>query len=121
MFSVLLRKTVVHLGYSPVQLVLVSCLFIISSFLTRSLAVPNCAEYSTCNSCATQNECAWCASENSCVLYSEAFSKDCRGVVFDAPCPSSYVTGEFVNIVVDQLMLTHTFRKHNCWEFDRSC
>lgn len=57
--------------------------------------VPNCSGYLDCGSCAQKDDCAWCASENTCVTLSEAYSKDCRGLVFDLPCPDTYVSGIF--------------------------
>ena len=57
------------------------------------LAIPNCIENVDCFSCASKEECAWCASENVCTTISEAFSKDCSGLVFEPPCPSNYVAG----------------------------
>lgn len=58
-----------------------------------SLEVPNCGGFLDCGSCAQKEACAWCASENVCVTISEAFSRDCGGLVFDLPCPDSYVSG----------------------------
>jgi len=49
-----------------------------------------------CNGCAKQDHCAWCASENVCTTISEAFSKDCRGLVFEPPCPENYVAGKVI-------------------------
>ncbi len=46
-----------------------------------------------CSSCASQEQCAWCASDNLCTTMSEAFSKDCRGLVFELPCPANFVAG----------------------------
>lgn len=60
-------------------------------------AVPNCQDYLDCESCAVQDECAWCASENVCTTQADAFSRDCRGLVFDLPCPANFVAGEFVS------------------------
>ena len=54
--------------------------------------IPTC-DASDCHTCALKDECAWCASENLCTTISEAFSKDCRGLVFEPPCPQNYVTG----------------------------
>ncbi len=64
--------------------------------------VPNCGDYSDCGGCAGQSECAWCASETECMTISEAFSRDCRGLVFEPPCPSSYVSD---NIIVGNLIV----------------
>lgn len=58
--------------------------------------VPNCGDYVDCNSCASQEQCAWCASDNMCTTMSEAFSKDCRGLVFDLPCPANFVAGNYL-------------------------
>jgi len=46
-----------------------------------------------CSSCASQEQCAWCASENTCLTISDAFSSDCRGIVFETPCPTDYLSG----------------------------
>jgi hypothetical protein len=71
-------------------------------YLLFNLVVPRCGEYVDCLSCASDSECAWCASENQCTTIGEAFSMDCRGLVFDPPCPSSYVSD---NIVVGNLIV----------------
>jgi hypothetical protein len=55
--------------------------------------VPNCEDYVECGTCAKMDSCAWCASENVCTTISKAFSKDCSGLVFELPCPDSYITG----------------------------
>ena len=65
------------------------------SFFTIFIEIPNCGGFLDCGSCAQKEACAWCASENICVTISEAFSKDCGGLVFDLPCPDSYVSGIF--------------------------
>ncbi|CAM9928839.1 unnamed protein product, partial [Ectocarpus sp. 8 AP-2014] len=52
---------------------------------------PRCGEYPECTTCAEDEDCAWCASEGACVTVSEIFSTDCRGTVFDLPCPTSFV------------------------------
>ena len=41
--------------------------------------------------CAAMEDCAWCASEKKCMTVGEIFSTDCRGTVFDLPCPSSFI------------------------------
>lgn len=55
---------------------------------------PRCSEYPGCSPCAEDEDCAWCASADSCMTVSEIFSIDCRGTVFDLPCPDSFVAGE---------------------------
>jgi hypothetical protein len=67
----------------------------IYSYFKIVVEVPNCGGFLDCGSCAQKEACAWCASENTCVTISEAFSKDCGGLVFDLPCPDSYVSGMF--------------------------
>lgn len=62
-------------------------------FLIYFEEIPKCGEFVDCGSCAQEESCAWCASESVCITLSQAFSKDCRGLVFDPPCPSSYVPG----------------------------
>ena len=61
---------------------------------------PTCSELNDCNNCAIVDDCAWCASANKCMTVSEVFAKDCRGTVFDSPCPDSFVG---VNRVVGNL------------------
>ena len=65
---------------------------------------PTCGEYDSCSSCASADDCAWCASENTCLTVSEVFSQNCRGTVFDVPCPASFVGVNRVigNLVVEQ-------------------
>jgi len=58
------------------------------------IVVPNCGDYVDCYGCASQEQCAWCASENLCTTISEAFSRDCRGLVFEPPCPNNFVSGK---------------------------
>lgn len=58
-----------------------------------NLVVPSCGDFVDCVSCAVNDQCAWCASDNICTTIADAFTKDCRGLVFDPPCPSSYVSG----------------------------
>lgn len=65
-------------------------------------AVPNCGDYVDCSGCARQDECAWCASSNQCTTIAEAFSMDCRGLVFEPPCPDNYVSE---NIIVGNLVV----------------
>ena len=81
-----------HLKVTPVQ---VKNFFTISTSINNYgfVVIPNCNDYIDCNTCARLEECAWCASENVCTTISEAFSKDCRGLVFEAPCPSNFVAG----------------------------
>jgi hypothetical protein len=75
--------------------------------------VPNCGGFLDCGSCAQKEACAWCASENSCVTISEAFSKDCGGLVFDLPCPDSYVSGMFSPGLHS---ISNFLRKCDCWQ-----
>lgn len=55
--------------------------------------VPNCEEFKDCSGCALQDQCAWCASEGVCSTISDAFSRDCRGLVFEPPCPDKFISG----------------------------
>ncbi len=56
--------------------------------------LPSCSQFSdNCTSCAGKDNCAWCASTNTCLTVSEIFSSNCRGTVFDLPCPDSFVGG----------------------------
>jgi mucin-19 len=57
--------------------------------------VPQCEEYTHCSTCVEVEDCAWCASENQCMTVSDIFGHDCRGTVFDPPCPTSFVGGEY--------------------------
>ena len=63
---------------------------------------PTCNERETCDACAAVEDCAWCASESKCMTVSDVFTKDCRGTVFDSPCPESFVG---VNRVVGNLQV----------------
>lgn len=65
-------------------------------------AVPNCQDYTDCQGCASQEECAWCASDNTCSTISDVFERDCRGLVFEPPCPTDFVPESVVvgNLVV---------------------
>ena len=63
---------------------------------------PQCDEYSDCQSCAGLEDCAWCASEGKCLTVSEIFGLQCRGTVFDLPCPVSYIG---VNKVVGNMVV----------------
>lgn len=47
---------------------------------------------------------AWCASSNVCLTVSDVFTQNCRGTVFDVPCPASFVGVNRVigNLVVEQ-------------------
>ncbi|RYH10041.1 hypothetical protein EON65_39710, partial [archaeon] len=60
----------------------------LNAILFVSTVIPKCDEYTDCLSCASDKECAWCASENQCTTIADAFTMDCRGLVFDPPCPS---------------------------------
>ena len=64
---------------------------------------PTCHEFTECGSCAQADDCAWCASEGTCLTVSDVFSQNCRGTVFDVPCPASFVG---VNRVVGNLVVT---------------
>ena len=60
--------------------------------------VPICDEYVDCGSCAKNVDCAWCASDNACITISAAFTTDCRGLVFEPPCPSNFVSGNYTKL-----------------------
>lgn len=64
--------------------------------------MPPCADYADCISCAANDMCAWCASDNVCVTVSDSFTRDCRGTVFDLPCPNSFVSENVIigNVVI---------------------
>ena len=59
--------------------------------------VPECGALLSCSECAMHEMCAWCANDNKCMTTEETFYKDCRGVVFDAPCPISHTPGSLLN------------------------
>lgn len=63
---------------------------------------PICHQFVSCNACANIDECAWCASEKSCMTVSDIFNTNCRGTVFDLPCPASFVG---VNRVIGNLVV----------------
>jgi len=50
--------------------------------------------------CAEVEDCAWCASENQCMTVSDVFGHDCRGTVFDPPCPTSFAGGRYGQITL---------------------
>lgn len=62
--------------------------------------IPECGTLLSCNDCAQHEMCAWCAADMQCMTIEETFYKDCRGVVFDAPCPVSHTPGTTHNIVI---------------------
>ena len=55
--------------------------------------VPTCGDLTTCSECAMHESCAFCANSNLCMTVEETFYRDCRGVVFDPPCPTSFTPG----------------------------
>lgn len=55
--------------------------------------VPECSTLLSCGECATHENCAWCANSQECMTVEDTFDKDCRGAVFDAPCPASFTPG----------------------------
>ncbi|CAM9298518.1 unnamed protein product, partial [Phaeothamnion confervicola] len=55
--------------------------------------VPHCDEYEGCDACAGDDACAWCASAGVCLTVSDIFGSECRGLVFDPPCPTSFIGG----------------------------
>jgi hypothetical protein len=65
-------------------------------------AVPQCPDFDSCAKCASQDQCAWCASDNTCTTVSEAFSRECRGLVFELPCPVTYTPD---NVIVGNLVV----------------
>lgn len=77
---------------------LVSQLRVVFSYVIVS-AVPNCGDYVDCFGCASQEQCAWCASDNTCSTISDAFSNDCRGLVFEPPCPTDFVPGSSDSVI----------------------
>ena len=75
-------------------------------WISKSDACPNtpaCEVHDACDACAGDSDCAWCASEGTCMTISSIFEHDCRGTVFDVPCPESFVTTNRVmgNVVVE--------------------
>jgi hypothetical protein len=62
--------------------------------------IPDCSGYPDCTSCTSVDECAWCASESRCLTVNEVFSTNCRGTVYDLPCPSSFVGGMHWSVAV---------------------
>ena len=66
-------------------------------------STPTCELHESCDTCASDDECAWCASESACMTISSIFEHDCRGTVFDAPCPQSFVATNNVmgNVIVE--------------------
>lgn len=66
---------------------------LLNLILFIKIVMPHCEDYTDCSGCAKQDQCAWCASENLCTTVADAFSKDCRGLVFELPCPENYIVG----------------------------
>jgi len=65
------------------------------SLRLRIVAVaPMCEEQVACDGCAALSDCGWCGSQGKCLNVAELFSADCRGTVFDPPCPTNFVQGE---------------------------
>jgi len=64
--------------------------------------VPDCGQFYDCGSCASREGCAWCGSENACTTTSDALARECRGSVYDLPCPDSFATDNIIvgNVVV---------------------
>ena len=58
--------------------------------------LPNCDHFHTCTECAALDECAWCAAEDKCTTIAGVFNTNCRGTVFDLPCPGSFVENNVV-------------------------
>jgi hypothetical protein len=86
-----------------VRLAIAACVTNYSPVLPLAFAaVPNCQDYVDCLGCASQEECAWCASDNTCSTISDVFERDCRGLVFEPPCPTDFVPE---NVVVGNLVV----------------
>lgn len=52
---------------------------------------PQCSSRADCYECTIVDECAWCASEFACMTTEETFVNECRGTVYDLPCPESFI------------------------------
>ena len=67
-------------------------------------SAPQCQMYTDCERCVADDSCAFCADQNLCLTVSEIFEVEggCRGTVFDAPCPDSFIG---VNRVVGNLIV----------------
>jgi hypothetical protein len=55
---------------------------------------PECGQASTCGVCVNDANCAWCASSSACMPVSSIYEANCRGTVFEAPCPETFAAGE---------------------------
>ena len=64
------------------------------------IVIPNCRDYTSCGGCADIEECVWCESSLTCTSLPEALGSDCRGLVFDPPCPDTFVSE---NVIVGNL------------------
>ncbi len=64
--------------------------------------LPDCDMNDNCATCASKDYCAWCASESKCMLIADALSYDCKGLVFEPPCPSNFIPDNEVvgNLIV---------------------
>ncbi len=67
--------------------------------------IPACGTLLSCSDCAVHEMCAWCAKDDKCMTMEETFYKDCRGVVYDLPCPASYTPG-YINLCIPTLGFT---------------
>lgn len=73
-----------------------ACVLPVARVCDRVPVPPACAGLPDCASCAAADECAWCASESKCMAFSDVFASDCRGTVFNLPCPASFVGGAWL-------------------------
>jgi hypothetical protein len=67
-------------------------------------SLPQCNVHTSCESCVADDACAYCADPGICLTVSDSFQVvgGCRGQVFDAPCPDSFVG---VNRVIGNLIV----------------
>jgi hypothetical protein len=95
--KVRLMEARVRTGSSKPASALVRMPFFSARFISDAFhdtpAIPTCETHTTCDGCAGIDDCAWCASEKKCMTVSDIFSRDCRGTVFELPCPASFVAG----------------------------
>ena len=73
---------------------------------SRSPLITQCAYAPFIPSDSTDDHCRWTSfyidPTGVCTTISEAFSRDCRGLVFEPPCPDQYVSD---NVIVGNLIV----------------
>lgn len=87
---------------------------LIMSFLL--LGAPECGSFTSCNDCASSTWCAWCAAKAKCMVLEDTYYEECNGVVYDPPCPASFVPGKRNHILELITYLTILESPRDLWE-----